>query len=260
MCNTNKCGTNPWTCLKPYVVRAGLLVCFLNLSIRNFLMGWFGVFSGSLSSLRDSFLSDFFSAPSRRCSCQISWVGSFRAAPREPRLCGHCSPGQRMAWALLPAFPSGMKWGEVPVQELLKLLANCSHIWQKDWWCKVNQKARASCPGWEIRFAAAFCFCRCASPPGLWNQRREAVAVGGLQREILPIWTERLSAVLIPHGIPECFLKEDDQGVEGKARNTVAEEPAAARVHFKSRETLTWKKHPNPSSHGKSCNQISQNL
>lgn len=115
---------------------------------------------------------------SRRC-CRRSCLGWFLRA---------LLPGPRRETPQpFSPVPSGGKRGEVPFQELLKLLENCSHICQKDWWCKANQKASASCPRWEIWYSA-FWFGQSASPPDPWNHGREAVAIGGLQREILPTW------------------------------------------------------------------------
>lgn len=175
-CNT--CGTNPWTCLKTYVVNSGSLLCFSNTCIRSFIMDWFRVSSGSPSSLWDSFsVRLLYSHSNVGAACQISWgrVLLSKTEGGAPTAAGHCSLGSprphvqrtETASSLFPAFPFGVKRGEVSVHELLKLLANRSRIWQKDWGCKANQKARTSSPRWGIWSAAAFWLYQGSSPAGL---------------------------------------------------------------------------------------------
>lgn len=71
-------------------------------------------------------------------TCQISWgrVLLSKTEGGAPSAAGHCLPHS----SLFPAFLLGWEGREVSVHELLKLLANCSRIWQKGWGCGQIRK------------------------------------------------------------------------------------------------------------------------
>lgn len=143
-------------CLRPWVVHAGLLVRFSNLSIRNFIMGWFSVSSGSLPSLWDSFPPGCFSPPH---------VGPAGSGGSEP-----APPARR--WNRLSAsaaFPPGMEQERCPSEGFSSCWQIAAAFARRIG--AVRQITKRVPPVLEVRwFSAAFRFCPSAAPAGLWAE------------------------------------------------------------------------------------------
>lgn len=82
-------------------------------------------------------LSDVFIPILRWCylSDKLGSCPPERNRGRSPQCCWAL-----LASSLFPAFLLGWEGREVSVHELLKLLANCSRIWQKGWGCGQIRK------------------------------------------------------------------------------------------------------------------------